>query len=338
MAASASGPSLPGAVNNPWLLAEAATRQADAQQQPVAADCGLPAVSDPTLSEHERDLQATRQADQRLQQVAQQLLRAPDELAHVTGAALMQDRAAMVRTALGTRDPVVYGLALRACSYGLQPPACQALSPQQWAQLDPSNAAAWWAVAAASRDPSAALAAMQQASAAPRVVPLDGQMLRRAAALPGITPEQMLPIVSVTLGMDASGALSGSAGLSAACGRTPQADANRSTLCQHLALATLRQQSSALGKLSLTLKAERLGVSADQLPQSRAALKRLMHDIQTARSSGFGQDDGVLSCDDVRQMVAFDVDAVEGGDIAAYARLQQRRAASTAAAAATTTP
>lgn len=142
MAASASGPSLPGAVNNPWLLAEAATRQADAQQQPVAADCGLPAVSDPTLSEHERDLQATRQADQRLQQVAQQLLRAPDELAHVTGAALMQDRAAMVRTALGTRDPVVYGLALRACSYGLQPPACQALSPQQWAQLDPSNAAA----------------------------------------------------------------------------------------------------------------------------------------------------------------------------------------------------
>lgn len=163
-------------------------------------------------------------------------------------------------------------------------------------------------------------------------------MLRRAAALPGITPEQLLPIVSVTLGMDASGALSGSAGLSAACGRTPQADANRSPLCQHLALATLRQQSSALGKLSLTLKAERLGVSADQLPQSRAALKRLMQDIQTARSSGFGQDDGVLSCDDVRQMVAFDVDAVEGGDIAAYARLQQRRAASTAAAAATTTP
>lgn len=339
IAPSASGPSRPGAVNNPWLLAEAATRLADAQQKPVATDCGQPVVNDPALSEHERELQATRQVEQQLQQVARQLLRAPDELGQLTGAALMNDRAAMVRTALGTRDPVVYGLALSACNDGPQMPACQVLSPQQWAQLDPSNAAAWWAIAAASRDQSAALAAMQRASAAPKVVPLNGQMLRRAAALPGMTPEQLLPIVSLTTGMDASVGLTVSAGLSAACGRTPQADAERNRLCQHLALATLRQQSSALGKLSLTLKAERLGVTAEQLPQSKAALKQLMHDIHTARLSSFLRDDGVLSCDEVGQMVAFDVDAVEDGDIAAYSRLQQRREASTAnAASAMTAP
>lgn len=323
------------AAHNPWDLAAEATRQADATQKPAQADCGLPVVADPALSEEERDRRVTQYSEERIRQVARQLLNAPDELGPLTGALLMEDLSTAVRIAQGTRDPVVYGLALRHCSRSVATPACKTLSPQQWAQLDPSNAAAWWAVAAASRDQTSATAAMQRAANAPGLVSLNGQMLKRAAALPGMSPEAILPILSVTLGIDSVDSLLGSQGLSAACGRAPQDAPDRRALCEGLALSTLRQQPSVLGRLVLTRKAEQLGVHADRLPQSPAFLKQLARDIEAARSAGF-EPGGVMGCDVVRRIVAFDLDTVEGGDIAAYARFQQRRAASSAAASAPT--
>jgi hypothetical protein len=60
-----------------------------------------------------------------------------------------QARDDAVQLAAGGEDPAVYALALSMCNstLGSEAAACQSLSPQRWAQLDPDNAAPWLMIA-----------------------------------------------------------------------------------------------------------------------------------------------------------------------------------------------
>jgi hypothetical protein len=60
---------------------------------------------------------------------------------------------ALARRAATTRDPQTYASAMRACRFidARASVDCSALRAEQWAQLDPDNAFAWFEVAAAAR-------------------------------------------------------------------------------------------------------------------------------------------------------------------------------------------
>lgn len=79
----------------------------------------------------------------------------------------------LVRKAMRTGDPVVYGWAFQVCRQAAaDAPSCQLVSAAQWARLSPGNAFAWFAAAeeASARKNAAALdAAMFQIASADRV-------------------------------------------------------------------------------------------------------------------------------------------------------------------------
>jgi hypothetical protein len=89
---------------------------------------------------------------------------------------------ALVQQAVGTTDPRVYGLALRAClaagtrspwlkSSGVIPASCALLSARQWAALDPDNGVPWLTVlsqANAAKDASGQQEALGHLAAARR--------------------------------------------------------------------------------------------------------------------------------------------------------------------------
>ena len=66
-----------------------------------------------------------------------------------------QTRDELVQLAMGAADPAVYAMAMTACNTyagdGDGSGACQRLSLQQWAQMDPDNAVPWLAIAAKAR-------------------------------------------------------------------------------------------------------------------------------------------------------------------------------------------
>ncbi|MBB3195069.1 hypothetical protein [Roseateles terrae] len=254
--------------------------------------------------------------------LAARLDAAPDELGRLTGAVLKQDTDAVVRMAHVTQDPVIYGLALRVC--GSRPPvsACQSLQPEHWAQLNPSDASAWWAVAATRTDPASALLAAQRAIQSPQTTVLDGRLLKRATELPGFPPDMLLPVLSMTLTINP---YSSASALTRACARETPEQATPKAECSSLALAALRQEPFLNGRIMLTTRAQQLGIPAQQLPATLRELKQLRHDMEDWRMAGLT--DTAVHCADAQRVVAFDIDVMNGGDVAAYKRTRQRLAA-----------
>lgn len=301
------------------MVAEA-SRQADATQTSERTDCSLPPVVDQHLSDTERERLEQQQLNGRLTSLAHVLSAAPDELGRLTGAVLKEDLGAVVRLAHATRDPVIYGLALRVCGSRPSVSACQSLQPERWAELDPSNASAWWAVAARSGDVVSTLAAAQRAAQSPQVLVLDGRLLQRATEVPDFPPDLALPVLAATFTVSP---YSSAWALTRACGREAPPQADTAAQCHPLALAALRQEPSVQGRILLTLRAQQWGLPPQQLPATLDALKQLRSDMEAWRLSGVN--DLAVRCDDVKRLVAFDIDAMNGGDVAAYQRIQQRK-------------
>ncbi|SEK54228.1 hypothetical protein SAMN05216359_102145 [Roseateles sp. YR242] len=283
-------------------------------------------MDDDGLAEEARTKRLEQHNHAHIRQQAQQLRTAPDELGQLTGAVLVNDYAAIVQLAQGTTNPLVYGLALRACPRS-QLPACDHLSAQRWIQLDPSNATAWWALAAAAKDRASAIQALQGAAAATHVIPLKNQLLKRAAMLMDSGPEQLLPIAVTTIGIDSADRFDAAAGLWTACGKTAPTDPALGAACQGFALDAVRMEPSALGKLGATVHAERMGAKPEQLPRTRGELKAIVEAINEWRTPGFSASNGDLPCEMARTMMAFDLASADEGDVAVFERRQQGQTA-----------
>jgi hypothetical protein len=93
-----------------------------------------------------------------------------------------QTRDALVQLAVGTRDPAVYAIAVRACTAYLDPAkgACEQISLREWARIDADNATPWLLLAGAARaknDPAAEADAFNQAARARRIDSYDDSLL-----------------------------------------------------------------------------------------------------------------------------------------------------------------
>ena len=131
-----------------------------------------------------------------------------------------QTRDALVQLAVGTHDPAVYAIAVRACNAYLDPVmgACEQISLREWARIDADNATPWLLLAGAARaknNPAAEADAFNQAAKARRIdsyydsllafteaglptdaAPLDGWYL--AVAVMGIEGATALPEYGLT--------------------------------------------------------------------------------------------------------------------------------------------
>jgi hypothetical protein len=242
----------------------------------------------------ESRLRAARTADAQRSDVSADASRAIDKLA---------------RSAAGSRDSLVYRLAMEGChspSAGRPPaPACQLLSAEQWTRLDPENAIPWMTLAAVAGDrgdASAVAEAMYRASIAqtsnanwgvlPRIVsqalPSDLPTLGRTIAISDAW--EMQGVVGLPL-------LAGARATSQYCSSEALRDSNRRQTCELLANVLVDKGKTSVDvNIGLSVR-ERLG-----WPKERV---QAMRDEQQALLDASGQhlsQAGELSCEGVQRM------------------------------------
>lgn len=338
----------------PWAALAEATRQADAAHAAKAGErlCGAPFMEgdgDPTPEMNGR---LERHFAESVGRHAERLATAPDDLGRLASALLARDFERVGRIARATRDPVVYGLALQQCLSG-QPdeddgpsPAsgvprdaaanvaiqgCAGVTPRGWAELDPDNAAAWWAIAAEATSREAAVVAMTRAMQADHVVALRGQLIRRIAANGADDPATLLPAWIHATGMEAAATVPSWGGLRRACGPSSPEDPVAREQCAAMALDVVVKEPYLDGRVISTRLAEkRYGVPRERLPQSPEALEQLMRKVQTWRMGGF-EDGDRFSCGRAERLLRFDIAAAQVGELAAYRRLADPPGAGAAA-------
>jgi hypothetical protein len=215
----------------------------------------------------------------------------------------------LARLAAGSRDALVYRLAMEGChspSSGRPPaPACQLLSTEQWTRLDPDNAIPWMTLAGVSRergDASAEAEAMYRASIAstsnahwgvlPRVV---SQAL--PADLPTLGKTIAVHDAWAMQGVVALPLLAGARAASQFCSSEALRDSNRRQTCELLANVLVDKGKTAVDvNIGLSVR-ERLG-----WPKERV---QAMRDEQQALLDASGQhlsQAGELSCEGVQRM------------------------------------
>jgi len=320
----------PGATTAPAPLGVPIVVDAAARPGPNEAEvCGLGIVKvseqDPTGVGHipQRLRRATQEqlwtlmqssADERVRAAAWLLesrLRAARAEGQRADASADASRAVdkLARLAAGSRDPLVYRLAMEGChspSPGRPPaPACQLVSVEQWTRLDPDNAIPWMTLAAAAReraDAGAEAEAMYRASIA-------SASNSHWGVLPSIVSQALptnLPTLGKTIaisdawemqGVVALPLLAGARAASQFCSGEALRDSNRRQTCETLASVLVDK-----GKTSVDVNIgwgvrERLG-----WPKERV---QAIRDEQQALLDASGQhlsQAGELSCEGVQRM------------------------------------
>ncbi|HEY2633233.1 MAG TPA: hypothetical protein VGI51_00860 [Steroidobacteraceae bacterium] len=125
-----------------------------------------------------------------------------------------QTRDALVQLAVGTHDPGVYAIAVRACNAYLDPAkgACEQISLREWARIDADNAVPWLLLAGAARaknNPAAEAGAFNQAAKARRIDSYYDSLLAftEADLSKDATPVDRWYLAVAVMGIEASTAL-----------------------------------------------------------------------------------------------------------------------------------
>ena len=159
----------------------------------------------------------------------------------VIGAARARD--ALARLAASSRDPQVYALAFKVCSgkRSAQEGACQLISAEQWARLDPGNASPWLfmlASAKARNDTAAQNDALYRIASAQRS---DLGFFKVAGVILDAAPDDedsklaTRAIAVEAIGFEAAVTLPDYQPLTAACRGEALADPNRRQTCAAIA-------------------------------------------------------------------------------------------------------
>ena len=156
--------------------------------------------------------------------------------------AVAASRESLARFATTTTDPAAYALAFRMCGSGrLRTGSCGLLSAEQWARLDPGNAAPWqdvFAAAQARKDSDAANEALHRIATSQRsdqrFFDLPGLLVDAAPDDDGLrNGVYMLAIEAI--GVQAAWALPAYQPVMAACRRDVLRDSNRRQTCEAMA-------------------------------------------------------------------------------------------------------
>lgn len=232
---------------------------------------------------------------------------------------ILRDRLATL--AASSRDPLVQAYALRACRGEVaESSACQALAPDNWARLEPDNAAAWLAVAADPRvDPAAQLDALQQAARGSR---FDSHATELHALAQAAQPSGIGDLDRLTMAREVVAARAdwlGTEALRQHCSAAALREPVRVPTCEAIAdLLVTRaqtlpdlQQAREIGQ-RLGWPGERLDALRDET-EALAALDRQRFDSPEA-----------MSCTALARHSAYFADVGRLGEVGALRQAQQR--------------
>jgi hypothetical protein len=235
----------------------------------------------------------------------------------------------LVQLAVGTVDPAVYALAYFKCNPGFdgRSPggACASLSPQEWAQRDPDNAAPWLVAAANARreNNSAAEAdAFAHLAKAQKYDPYNFSLLQFAETE---TPRDATPLDRLAFAIQMIGV--------EAATSPPWSPVSRHCSAEALQDPAVHQQCEALAEF-LAAKVEtqidlsfaislgkRVGWPDDRVNAMRLRLTAGMGALQQAVPEGHGEE---WSCEGVERGNAFLADWARLGELGAVQELVER--------------
>lgn len=168
-----------------------------------------------------------------------------------------------------TDDPQIYAWAYVACGFVAPAPACLPIQATQWARIDPGNAAPWLALveeAGRRKDAPGLADAMFHVGAADRYESRFGALTSAVIdRVPGGEANALggYGAAAYVIGIEAA-----QPGWSAAmsyCAAKELADANRSELCERIAVVLAEHADTALGRGMGMSLAKRLGWSIERL-------------------------------------------------------------------------
>jgi len=228
--------------------------------------------------------EAAKQADKALAGLEKRLAASEDPREAALGLYMLGSKDALVKLASGSRDPQVYALAFLSCGY-TGGGACELLSAEQWAQVEPDNGvpSLLLANAAAARpgggDEAARNQAVIRASAAKR---FDAYLPDLAGMLqwPGLrnqAPQTGWALADVLMGMQMGLPMIQYTSFLNFCRKPSADDATRASACTSLANVLL-QDRTMIGFSTGVRLAEAAGWPPDQV----SALRKQRTEYQSA--------------------------------------------------------
>lgn len=190
----------------------------------------------------------------------------------------------LVLLAVQTRDPAIYSLAMGQCSGlvmgDLASGACQGLSFEQWAGIDPDNGLPWlWiaAKAAGAGDQQGVDEGLKRAAAAPRIESYSAELSGLAL---GALPGDVAPLEKAVAGADVinTARMGVPVALISLCSAEAIEQPPRKQQCSAIARTLASQGSSYLALALASGMADRLGFPEDV----RATLKAELRSSRTA--------------------------------------------------------
>jgi hypothetical protein len=227
---------------------------------------------------------------------------------------------ALARMAASTQVPLVYALALQACDRQPGKGACQLLSAEQWARIDPTNAAPWIRVldqANRAHDVSgAANAAYRITQSTVNDMRVTSLTNRAIGKIPTDTPAYARTSLATEVLGASFGAITPYNALVRYCDKTEVADANRQQSCSALA-EVLTTRSATLVDLGLgTTIGERAG-----WPTERVQALRDERDAAFGQSvQALGKNNDVFSCAAIDRQHGYITSVATLGEMAALRR------------------
>jgi hypothetical protein len=240
-----------------------------------------------------------------------------------------QTRNEAVQLAADAGDPAVYAMALSMCGTAAAADAesaCQQLSLQQWARMDPDNAVPWLLLAGKARalhDNTAEAEAFGHAAAAHKIDSYGDSVF--AFAEPEL-PQDVTPLERSYLATEVMGIESGV--------RLPQ----YSVASQHCSTnamqdSTVQQQCNSLAELLVTKGANLLDLALGRSIGARAGwpserVKNLALEqhalMQALMQQAPSYDDKMWTCDAVSRLNAYEIRRVRLGELGAAREVLER--------------
>jgi hypothetical protein len=257
------------------------------------------------------------------------LLEATVSAGDSTGPVAAQTLAAATQLAAGTEDPAVYALALSMCarSGGTDAEgACQPISLQRWAQMDPDNAVPWLFLAAAARaghDAGAEANAFSQAAKAHKVDSYGDSLFAFAdPELPqDATPLERSYFASEIIGVEAALWAPQYGIANQHCSLEAMQDSNVRQQCDSLAQLLVRKGTTLLdlgvGR-RIGARAGWPGERVNEVLQEQHALMQAINQVTPS------DNDKLWTCDAVNRVNAYMVQRVGLGEVGAAREVLER--------------
>ena len=229
----------------------------------------------------------------------------------------------LAQTAQATDDPQIYAWAYAVCAFVPRTPACLPIQPTQWARIDPGNAAPWLALAEEARqrkDAPGVADAMFHVGAAERYESRFGALTSAVIdRVPGGEANALggYGAAVYVFGIEAATQPGWSAAMSY-CAATELADANRSELCERIAVVLAEHADTALARGIGMGLAKRLGWSTERLRPLKERIDAEA-ELATARASSPASS-GDDSCRSIQAQVEHLRDLGHYGELAARER------------------